>query len=153
MSKFLVRASYTSEGVQGLLKEGGSSRVEAVTQLTNGMGGSVECFYYAFGDDDVVGIIDMPDHASAAALSLAVNASGAVSVKATVLLTAEEMDEATKKTVNYRPPANNVISVGLDGSFSGPKFIPELGITDSRRWENSTSPGLAASCNLPPLHL
>ena len=87
-----------------MLKEGGSSRVEAVTQLTNGMGGSVECFYYAFGDDDVVGIIDMPDHASAAALSLAVNASGAVSVKATVLLTAEEMDEATKKTVNYRPP-------------------------------------------------
>jgi uncharacterized protein with GYD domain len=64
----------------------------------------VECFYYAFGDDDVIGIIDMPDHASAAALSLAVNASGAVSVKATVLLTAEEMDEATKKTVNYRPP-------------------------------------------------
>jgi uncharacterized protein with GYD domain len=104
MSKFLVRASYTSEGVQGLLKEGGSNRIEAVTQLTNGMGGSVECFYYAFGDDDVVGIIDMPDHASAAALSLAVNASGAVSVKATVLLTAEEMDEATKKTVNYRPP-------------------------------------------------
>ena len=104
MSKYFVQVSYTNEGMKGLLKEGGSSRLETATQLVNGMGGSVDAFYFAFGDDDVIGIIDMPDHASTAALSLAVNASGAITVKTTVLLTAEEIDEATKKTVNYRPP-------------------------------------------------
>ena len=104
MSKYFFQASYTNEGVKGLLKEGGSSRLKSVTQLINGMGGSVDSFYYAFGADDVIGIVDMPDHVSAAALSLAINASGAVTIKITVLLTVEEVDEATKKTVAYRPP-------------------------------------------------
>jgi uncharacterized protein with GYD domain len=68
------------------------------------MGGTLESFYYAFGEDDVLGIGDFPDNATAAAFSLAVNASGAITVKTTVLMTPEEVDEATKKTVDFRPP-------------------------------------------------
>ena len=68
------------------------------------MGGTVEAFYFAFGDDDVVGIVDMPDNATITALALVINASGAVGVRTTVLITPAEVDEATKKTVDYRAP-------------------------------------------------
>lgn len=68
------------------------------------MGGTLEAFYYAFGDDDVFTIVDLPDNVSTAALALIVNASGAVKIKTTVLLTPEEVDQVTKKSVDYRPP-------------------------------------------------
>lgn len=104
MPKYLVQGSYVGEGLKGLLKEGGSSRRETVAQLIKGMGGSLESFYYAFGKDDVLGIADMPDNVTAAAFALAVNASGAVVIRTTVLMTPEEVDEAAKKTVDFRPP-------------------------------------------------
>jgi uncharacterized protein with GYD domain len=104
MPKYLFQASYTTEGLKGLLKDGGSKRREVVEQLTKALGGRVEAFYFAFGDDDVYIITDVPDNVTTAAVSLTVNASGAAKVKTTVLLTAEEVDQATKMTVNYRPP-------------------------------------------------
>ena len=104
MAKYFFQASYVGEGPKGLLKEGGSKRRDTVANLIAGMGGRLESFHYAFGEDDVVGVVDMPDKASMAALSLMVNASGAIVVKTTVLLTPEEIDEATKKVVNFRAP-------------------------------------------------
>lgn len=104
MGKYLIHATYKPDGVKGLLKEGGSSRRAAIEQLVRGLGGVLEVFYYAFGDADVYAIIDVPDNETAAALSLAVTATGLVGVKMTVLMTVEEADRATKKTVNYRPP-------------------------------------------------
>lgn len=104
MPKYLVHGSYVGEGLKGLLKEGGSSRRDAVEAVIKGMGGKMESFYYAFGGDDVLGIVEFPDNATAAAFSLAVNASGAVALSTTVLMTPEELDEAAQKTVDYRPP-------------------------------------------------
>ncbi len=104
MPKYLIAANYVGEGIKGLLKEGGSSRREAIEKLVKSVGGTVESIYYAFGETDVYVIVDMPDNASVAGLSLVVNASGAVTAKTVVLMTPEEMDEATKKTVDYRPP-------------------------------------------------
>jgi uncharacterized protein with GYD domain len=104
MPKYLFEASYTTEGLKGLLKDGGTKRREVVEQLTKSLGGSVEAFYYAFGDSDVYIIVDVPDNRTATAISLTVNASGAVKVKTTVLTSAEEVDQATKTVVNYRPP-------------------------------------------------
>jgi uncharacterized protein with GYD domain len=104
MPKYLAHASYTVEGVKGLLKDGGSKRREVVEQLAKGLGGTLEAFYYAFGDDDVFVILDLPDNVSATATSLVINAAGAAKVKITVLLTPEEVDQATKTSVNYRPP-------------------------------------------------
>lgn len=104
MPKYLFRASYLGEGVKGLLSEGGSKRREAVEQTAKGMGGTVESFYYAFGEDDVVGVIDLPDNVSATAFALMVNGSGTVKLKTTVLITPEEVDQAAKKSVDYRPP-------------------------------------------------
>ena len=104
MPKFLVQANYVGEGLKGLIKEGGTKRRETVAQVIEGMGGKLESFYYAFGDYDVIGIADMPDNASSVAFSMMVNASGVINAKTTVLLTPEEIDQATKKTVDYRPP-------------------------------------------------
>ena len=104
MPKYLMEGSYAVEGVKGLVKEGGSSRRKVVETLITGMGGKLEAFYYAFGKSDVFLIVDLPDAATAVAMSLAVNQSGAVQLSTTPLMTAEEVDEASKKSVPYRPP-------------------------------------------------
>ena len=104
MPKYLIEATYKAEGVKGLLAEGGSKRREAVAKAIKAAGGKVEAFYFAFGQSDVVVIVDLPDNVSAAAGSLSINASGAVATKTTVLLTPGEIDEAAKKSVSYRAP-------------------------------------------------
>lgn len=104
MPTYLWQASYSSEGVKGLLKEGGTKRRAAIKQLVEASGGKLHSFYFAFGKDDVVGIAEFPDHATATAVTLAVNSSGTVSLRSTVLLTPEDVDAATKKSVAYRPP-------------------------------------------------
>jgi uncharacterized protein with GYD domain len=104
MPKYLMQASYTQEGLEGLLKEGGSSRREAVAETVAGLGGALEAFYYAFGDTDVFAIVELPDNVSTAAFALMVNVAGAAKVNTTVLMTPEEVDQATKKSVDYRPP-------------------------------------------------
>lgn len=104
MPKYLGHASYTTEGLKGLLKDGGSKRREVVEQLAKSLGGTMEAFFYAFGDDDLFVIFDLPDNVSATTASLVVNATGAVNAKITVLITPEEIDEATKKSVDYLPP-------------------------------------------------
>jgi uncharacterized protein with GYD domain len=104
MPKYLIQGSYSGQGLKGLLEEGGSKRREAVEQATKGAGGRLEAFYYAFGNDDFVIIVDLPSNVDASALSLTVNASGAVKSRMTVLITPEEVDQATKKTVKFRPP-------------------------------------------------
>ena len=104
MAKFLAKASYTAEGTRGLIKEGGSARVAAVTKLTKKLGGKVEAFYFAYGECDAYLIVDVADEATALGLSLAVNASGAVTLDMVPLITAKQMDEATKVSVSYRAP-------------------------------------------------
>ena len=104
MSRYLIRARYTAEGARGIASGGGSARRAAVEKMVTGVGGSLESFYFAFGDDDVYTIVELPDHTAAAAVALAVNASGAVNLRTVVLLTPEEVDAAAKKTVDYTPP-------------------------------------------------
>jgi len=104
MPRYLIEGTYTDEGTKGLLKEGASSRRETVTKLIEGMGGSVESFYYTFGNRDVIAIYSVPDDSAAAALSMAVNQSGKVRVTTHPLLTVEDVDRAARTTVGYRPP-------------------------------------------------
>lgn len=104
MAKYLFKACYVGKGVDGLMREGGTKRREAAEKAMASVGGKLESFYYAFGDDDVIGIVDMPDVPSAVAASLIINASGAVTLKLTPLITPEEVDAASKKHPNYRPP-------------------------------------------------
>lgn len=105
MVKFLIRANYLSgAGVQGLLNDGGTKRRAVVDKLAASVGGNVESYYYAFGDTDLFVIMNVPDNISAAALSLKVGASGLTKVTCVPLLTAEEIDEAAKMSINYSAP-------------------------------------------------
>lgn len=104
MSRYLVQAAYTAEGLKGLQKDKASGRRQAVTRAVEGLGGRLEAIYYALGDYDVMLIVDMPDAISGAALGLRVSASGLVRTKTTPLLTVEEADSALAKTVDYRAP-------------------------------------------------
>ena len=104
MPTYLWRGAYTSEGTKGLAKEGGTKRRTAVQQMVEKAGGKLHAFYFAIGEADVYAIAEFPDVTTAVAISLAVNGSGAVHLKTTMLLSPEEFDEATKKSIGYRPP-------------------------------------------------
>ncbi|MBI3933299.1 MAG: GYD domain-containing protein [Acidobacteria bacterium] len=104
MPKYLFEASYTPEGAKGLLKEGGTKRLRAVEKAFKGIGGKIEAAYFGFGKNDVYIIADYPSNINVAAASLAVNSTGLATVRTTVLLTAKEIDAATKKSVKYRGP-------------------------------------------------
>ena len=102
MPKFMVHGSYTAEGLKGLLKEGGTGRRKAVESAVKSMGGSLEAYYFAFGEADVVTIVDVPDNVTAAALAIGIASTGTVGLKTTVLMTPEEVDQATRKTLSFR---------------------------------------------------
>jgi uncharacterized protein with GYD domain len=105
--KYLFQSRHTPLGAEGLLREGGTSRRAATERALDSVGGTLESFYYAFGGTDVFIIADLPDNAAAAALSLAVSATNAISGDTVVLLTPEELDEAAKRTPDYRAPGMN----------------------------------------------
>ena len=138
MPKYLVHGNYFGEGVKGLLAEGGSSRKAVIEKLANSMGGSLESAYYAFGETDIYMIFDMPDDLSMAAVALIANASGSARVKTTVLLSPEEVDEAVKKTPNYRPPGSKVSPL-LDKKASKLQFGRFFYITPSGMWSMMVS--------------
>ena len=104
MAKYMFRTSYTQSGLQGLLAEGGTGREAALRRTIEGAGGTLEGFYYAFGDCDLYLIADLPDEAAATALSLNIAAAGALTVSVTVLITPETVDEAVGKSIPYRLP-------------------------------------------------
>lgn len=104
MPKYLISASYTADGLKGLQKDKASGRRRAIDAAIEGIGGKVECTYYALGQDDVYLVVDLPDIVSAAALGIAASATGLVHTRTTALMTIEEVDRAVEKSVNYRAP-------------------------------------------------
>lgn len=106
MSKYLIEVKYTVDGVKGLKAEGGSARVAAATALIESVGGTVDAFHFALGENDAYVIVDMPDAVSAASAALAVDAGGGATTRTVALLTASEIDAAAAKKTLYRPPGN-----------------------------------------------
>jgi uncharacterized protein with GYD domain len=107
MAKYLLKVSYSANGLEGVMKTGGSARVAAVEKMLSGVGGSLESFYFAFGDDDVYVIADVPGHKEAMAMGATIAASGAISSYETVvLLSPAEVDEAVHQAVEYSPPGS-----------------------------------------------
>jgi uncharacterized protein with GYD domain len=104
MPKYMIEATYTKTGAEGLLKEGGTGRRAAVEKMATDLGGKLEAFYYAFGKTDAYVVVDLPDDTTAVAICMAINASGAATLSTVQLLTAEDIDDAAKKSVNYRRP-------------------------------------------------
>lgn len=106
MSKYLFYGSYTREGYQGLMEEGGSQRIEAAKQALGSVGGSLEAFYFSFGEKDFYILVDLPDNVTTTSVTLAGNVSGTFSIRGVPLLTPEELDEAIEKSVDFRPPGH-----------------------------------------------
>jgi len=104
MPKYLFRAQLAAEGVAGVLKEGGTARRQVVKEAIEKLGGTLEVFYFAFGDDDVVLIADMPDNQVAAGFAMETSSSARLSVSTTVLLTPEDVDAAKEKKSGWRAP-------------------------------------------------
>jgi len=104
VAKYLFRAQLSAEGVTGVLKEGGTARQQVVKEAVEKLGGTLEAFYFAFGDDDVVIIADLPDNRVAAGFAMETSSSGRVAVSTTVLLTAEDVDAAKDTKSGWRAP-------------------------------------------------
>jgi uncharacterized protein with GYD domain len=102
MAKYLITVSYSAEGLKGLQKDKASGRRDAVRQACESIGGKLDAFYFAFGEDDVVSIVDLPDNVAASALSLAASATGLIRTRTTALLTVEEVDKSLATTVKFR---------------------------------------------------
>ena len=106
MPKYLFYGSYTPEGYRGLLEEGGSKRIEAAKQALGSVGGSLEAFYFSFGERDFYIIVDLPDNVTTTAITLAGNVSGTFNIRGVPLLSPEELDAAIRKSVDFRPPGH-----------------------------------------------
>lgn len=104
MGKYLFHGSFTTEGLRGVVKEGGTSRTKAVDALAKSVGGKLESYYFAFGDDSYYIVVDLPDDEAAAACALVVASSGAVSNSTVKLLTPKQVDAAIKLSPKYRAP-------------------------------------------------
>lgn len=106
MPKFLFEARYATEGVRGVIEQGGTARRDAVERLFADNGGTMEGFYFAFGDVDAFVIGELPDAQTAAAIALAINADARVSLKTTLLLDPEEVDAAARTAIDYHGPGS-----------------------------------------------
>src|SRR6058998_2865424 len=107
MAHYLLQLSYTPQAWANLIQNP-ADRIEAVRPAVESLGGKIESAFFAFGDYDLVVIIDMPNNVNAAAISLAFNSGGALSsIKTTVLMTVQEGLEAMKKAggTGYKPHA------------------------------------------------
>lgn len=104
MPKYMFRGSLTNQGVAGIIAEGGTERRKVVSGAIEALGGTLESFYFAFGDDDVILIAELPDNETAAAFALETSASDRLGVSTTVLITPEEVDRAREKKSGWRAP-------------------------------------------------
>ena len=109
MAKYLIQAGYSSEGLKGVMKEGGTGRRSAIEAGAKSLGFKVEALYFAFGEGDIIAVVDAPDNMTMASFALLVGGTGALSsYRTTVLLTPEEIDQAAKKAsaASYRAPGS-----------------------------------------------
>jgi uncharacterized protein with GYD domain len=102
--KYLFQATYTREGVEGVRSKGGTDRRDAVEHAAASLGGRLESFNFAFGDHDAYVVLNLPDDEAAAAVAMTVGAAGGATVRTTVLLTPEQVDEAARRSVDDTPP-------------------------------------------------
>ena len=104
MSKYLYRLQYTTAGLEGTLKEGFRKREAFFRKTVGDLGGTTEAAYWAYGEDDVLIVVDLPQAEAATGLSLALARTGSFRVTTTPLLTAKDMDAGAKRMPAYRAP-------------------------------------------------
>ncbi len=106
MPKYLIQGTYSSEGLQGLIRDKPSGRRAAVTRAIESIGGKVEAVYFAFGDYDVVVLADVPDNVAAAAVGFTVSSTGLVRTRTMPLLTWRRQTRRSNERSNTDPRAD-----------------------------------------------
>jgi uncharacterized protein with GYD domain len=105
MPRYLFKVDYSVEGLRGVVKEGAASRAAFIDKMASNLGGHLESFDFAFGHPDVYAIVTIPDDTTAAAVAIAIGASGVGSIETVKLITPEEADAALAIETGYRPPS------------------------------------------------
>ena len=75
MPKYLYHGSYTDEGLKGLIKDGGTKRMEVTKKAIESLGGKMEAYYFAFGSNDFFLIAEAPDNVNIITGSLVLRTS------------------------------------------------------------------------------
>jgi uncharacterized protein with GYD domain len=104
MGRYLFKVSYSVAGLQGVMKEGAEHRVAFIAKLYEDGGGSMASFDFALGETDAYVIGELPDDETAAALAMAVAASGTAVIETVKLLTPAQVDRARGMQTGYQPP-------------------------------------------------
>lgn len=104
MSRYLYKVSYSAAGMKGVMEEGAEHRKTFIAKMAADMGGSVESFDFGFGETDVYVICEIPSDEMAAAIAMAVGASGVGSIQTVKLLTPAQVDAAREIRTGYRAP-------------------------------------------------
>ena len=104
MPKYMLQASYTAEGLRGLMKDSASGRRDSIQKAMKSLGGKLDSMHYCFGKQDVVIIVDLPDNMAAAGFATQASSTGLTRVITTPLLTVNEADKALKVKSKYRSP-------------------------------------------------
>lgn len=106
MSFYLIQASYSSQAIAAMVKNP-QDRAAAVRPMIERAGGKLHGLWFTFGESDIVAIAEMPNNLSAAAISMAIGASGTMSsYRSTAMMTSGEAVEAMQKAaeVSYVAP-------------------------------------------------
>lgn len=106
MPHYLIQASYTPEALAAMVRDP-QDRAAVIRPIIEGLEGKLHAFFFAFGESDVVLLVEAPDNVAVASLAIAVGAGGAVSsIKTTVLMTAADAKQAMQRagTVRYIAP-------------------------------------------------
>jgi uncharacterized protein with GYD domain len=106
MAKYVVLFSFTGETAKRFVAQP-SDRAAVVRGLVESAGGSMESYYWMFGQYDGLVIFELPDSKTAAALSLAVTGSGAFTTFETYeLIEASDLAQIAEraKRISYQPP-------------------------------------------------
>ncbi|MEV1287788.1 GYD domain-containing protein [Micromonospora sp. NPDC049679] len=106
MARFLIKASYTQDGLKGLLKEGGTARRDAAAKVVGSLGGKLESFYFSLGEEDLYLVCELPDVKAVMALTIHVNADGGSIANSVELLSCEEIDAVVKQKIDFAGPGS-----------------------------------------------
>src|SRR3954465_6586203 len=108
MGHYLIEVGYTSQA-WNTQTDTEPKEINRITPALKACGAKLECMYYAFGERDLVGIIDFKTPEDAAAFALAVGAGGALTMyRTTPLLTVDQGIKSLHKAKElrdvYTPP-------------------------------------------------
>ena len=79
MPKYISLIKYTSKGIENI--KDSPNRLDAVKQLCEHMGATVDAFYLTMGRYDIVIVVDAPDRETVAKILLSIASRGAVNTE------------------------------------------------------------------------